>query len=145
MPINFFSTPPCKVASHTHIFTYIYVHTYVCMDRCTWFSLLFVNFGLRLNNIKHCSEVVSRLRLLSGVSKRGTHRADSFLMPKISCRIWLTRSFDMPTVSAVSRIFNRRSANTRSWTFVTLSTVVAVFGAPGRGSSKPTCNHVETR
>jgi len=36
----------------------------------------------------------------------------------------------------ISRIFNRRSANTRSWIFVTLSSVLAVFGAPGRGSSK---------
>ena len=44
------------------------------------------SFGLRLNGVKHCSEVVSRLRLLSGVSKRGTHRADSFLMSNISCR-----------------------------------------------------------
>jgi len=34
------------------------------------------SLGLRLNSVKHCSEVFSRLRLLSGVSKRGTHRAE---------------------------------------------------------------------
>lgn len=44
-------------------------------------------FGLRLNSIKHCCEVVSQLRLLSEVSNRGTYRTDSFPMPKISCRI----------------------------------------------------------
>lgn len=81
------------------------------------------------------SEVVTRLRLLSGVSKRGTHLAESFLMPKISCRIWSTRFFEMPTVSAISRTFSRRSANTRSWIFGVFSSVVAVFGAPWRGSS----------
>lgn len=30
------------------------------------------------------TEVISRLRLLSGVSKRGIHRTDSYLMPKLS-------------------------------------------------------------
>ena len=43
-----------------------------------------LNIGLCLNSVKHCSEVLS---LLSGVIKRDTHRADSFLMPNISCRI----------------------------------------------------------
>ena len=94
------------------------------------------SFGLRLNGVKHCSEMVSRFRLLSGVSKSGTQRADSFLMSKISCRIGPTRSFEMPTVSAISRTFNRRSVNARSWIPVTLSSVVAVFRAPGRGSLK---------
>ena len=78
------------------------------------------SFGLRLNSVKHCSkvEMVSRLRLLSGVRKRGTHRADSFLMLNISCRIWSTQFFEMPTtLSAISRTFNRRSANTTSWIF----------------------------
>ena len=42
----------------------------------------------------------------------------------------------MPTVSAISRTLNRRSANTRSWIFFTLSSVLTNFGAPGRGSSK---------
>ena len=45
-------------------------------------------------------------------------------------------SFEMLTVSAISRTFNRRFINTRSWILFTLSSVVAVFGAPGRGSSK---------
>ena len=42
----------------------------------------------------------------------------------------------MSIISATSRTFNRRSANMRSWIFVTFSSVVAVFEAPGRGSSK---------
>lgn len=41
--------------------------------------------GLRLNLFKHCFEVVSRLPLLAGVSKRGTHGVDSFRITKISC------------------------------------------------------------
>lgn len=39
-------------------------------------------FGMRLNSIKRYSEVVSRLRLLSRVSKCGTYRADRFFMHK---------------------------------------------------------------
>ena len=76
------------------------------------------SFGLRLNSVKDCSEVVSRLCLLFGVSKCGTLRADSFLMPNISCGIWPTQSFEMPTVSAISCTFNRWSPNTRSWIFL---------------------------
>lgn len=35
------------------------------------------------------------------------------VMPKISCRIWPTWSFEMPTVPTILRTFNWRSANTR--------------------------------
>lgn len=62
--------------------------------------------------------------------KHVIHRTDSFLMLKISCRIWPTRSFEMPTISAISHAFNRWSANTRSWIFITISSVAVVFGAP---------------
>lgn len=56
----------------------------------------------RLNNVQHCYEVVSRLRLLSGMSKRDSQHTDSFLMPNISCRMWQTRSFEMHAESAIS-------------------------------------------
>lgn len=94
------------------------------------------SLGLRLNSAKYCSEVVTRLRLLSGVSKRGTHLADSFFIPKISCCICLERSFEMRTISAISCTFNRRFTKTRSRIFVALSSEAALFGAAGRGASK---------
>lgn len=52
-----------------------------------------------------------------------------------SCQIFHARPF-----SAVSHTFNRRFDNMRSCSFVTLSSVVAVFGAPGFGLSKPSWN-----
>lgn len=52
------------------------------------------------------------------------HRADSFLMSSISCRIFLTQPFEIPTALAISRAFNRRSANTRSWTLITLNVIL---------------------
>lgn len=45
-----------------------------------------VPWSLR-TELKQRHEVVLGLRLLYGVSKRGTHRPNIFLMPKISCRI----------------------------------------------------------
>lgn len=102
------------------------------------------SFGLRLNSLKHCSEVVSRT-CLSWVGKCSTHRGDGFLVPKISCRIRPTRSFEMPTDSAISRTLSRRYANIMSWIFATLSAMVAVCRAPGQGSPKPTCDLVSTR
>lgn len=66
--------------------------------------------------------------------KRHTHHTDSFLMSKISCSIWPTRSFEMSTESAISHTFNRQFVHIKSWSFVTLSFVVAILGAPGRDS-----------
>lgn len=71
--------------------------------------------------------IVSRLRLLSGLSKRGTHRADNFSCPVFHAGLLrCLRSQPLHT-------FKRQSTNTRSRTFLTLSSVV---GSPVRGSSK---------
>lgn len=90
------------------------------------------SFGLRLNSVKHYSEVISRLCFMSGVRECGIHHADSFLVPKISYRIWLARSFEMPTVLLISRIFNRRYTNTSSWIFITLSSMVTHRTQPSK-------------
>lgn len=42
------------------------------------------NSRLCLNSVKHCCEVISRLRLLYGVDKRGTHSINSFLMTNMT-------------------------------------------------------------
>jgi hypothetical protein len=89
-------------------------------------------FGLLLNSSKHCFEVVIRFRLLSTVSKRGTHLADSFVIPKYSCTIFCTGSDEMPTISTISLIFIRRSANTISWILWIISSVVTSIERPGR-------------
>lgn len=92
------------------------------------------SLGLRLNNINHCCEAVLRLRFLSIVSKRGTHCIAGSLIHNISSRIWSTRSFEIPAVSATSHTFNWGSSKTRSGTFVTLSYVAAIFGARSKSS-----------
>src|SRR5436190_22033977 len=94
------------------------------------------SFGLRLNMSKQCFEVVMRFRLCSNVSKRGTHLADSFLMPNVSCRTFCMRSVEIYTMLVISLIFTRRSANTISWILLTISSVVTSIGRPGRFSSK---------
>lgn len=94
-------------------------------------------FGLCLRNVSHCYKVGSRLRCLSVVSERSTHRADSIFMSNISSRISTTWYFEMCTVSAILRIFNWTFFNWRSWTFLKLSSTVIVFLASlGHGSSK---------
>ena len=52
-------------------------------------------FKLRWNMPKHCSDATTRARLWSAVSKRGTHLADSFLMPKHSCKMCHTHPTEM--------------------------------------------------
>ena len=102
------------------------------------------SFGLHLNSVWHCSEVVSLL-CLSGVSKRGTHHANSFLMSKISCRIWPTWSFEVSTVSAILCTFNWQSANARLWIFSHYPPWQPFSGHLGVAHQKSTCdNHVET-
>lgn len=66
------------------------------------------SFELRLNSFKNCCEVASWTRLLSGAS---TNCVDSFLMPKILCRIRSMWSFEMPTVPEISCTDSRWSAN----------------------------------
>ena len=66
-------------------------------------------FGLRWNISKHCFEIVTRSRLWSTVSKRGTHLADSFFIPNCSCKIKITVPCDMPVASTHSRTFTRQT------------------------------------
>ena len=86
------------------------------------------SFGLRLNMSKQCSEVVMRFRFCFTERKRGTHLADSFLMPNFSCGIFCMHSVEMSTMSAMSLIFYRRSANTISWIFLGLLHRKRMFG-----------------
>ena len=66
--------------------------------------------------------------------KRGTQRADSFLMPKRWFNMWQTRSFDMFITSAISLNLIRRSSSTIWWTLAMFWSVVAVFGRHERSS-----------
>ena len=84
---------------------------------------------------KHSFEVVTRLRLWSSVSNRGTHLADSFLMSKYSCKMWCTRSVEMPTASATSHTFILLSSNIIPWILSTISGVMTSFGRPERLAS----------
>lgn len=70
-------------------------------------------FGLLLNSAKHCSKMKLRLRLLSGVSKRGTIRQLSHTQTVMQ---------DM-----TSRTFNRRSASMRSLVSFMVSSMVLHF------------------
>ena len=49
---------------------------------------------------------------------------DSFLIPNLSCKMFIAVPCDMPTVSATLRTFVRRSARIISWTFLSGNTTV---------------------
>lgn len=65
-----------------------------------------------------------------------THSADSCLMLNILRRLWPMRSFEFPTLSAISRTFNRQSMRTSSCTSLALFFVVAIFETPGHGTTR---------
>ena len=103
------------------------------------------------NMSKHCWEMITRLRFWSAVSKRGIDLADSFLMPKFSCRMFRTHSFLMFTISTISLAFTLRLANTISWILFNISSVVTSTGPPERGASlvlvrphRNSVNHLRT-
>jgi len=100
----------------------------IVINRCRK-SVLFL-----LKRSKHCSKIFTRVRFWSAVSKRGTHLAQSFFISNSSCKIYPTRSFEMPIISEISRIFIRRLSSTISCTCLMISGVVR-FGRPSRGSS----------
>lgn len=74
------------------------------------------SFVLWLNNTKHSFKVVTQLALLSTVSKRSIHFADSFLLLKWSFKIEATEPWDMPMASMISGTFNLRPTN-NIWIF----------------------------
>jgi len=74
--------------------------------------------------LKHCFEIVTRLRLRSTMSKRGTHLADSFFIFNCLCKIEFTVPCDMLVVSTSLRTFIRQSIKTISWP---LSMIFGIF------------------
>ena len=68
------------------------------------------------------------MRVWPFVNSRGTHLADNFLIPN-------SRSDDVPTASATSHTFSRRSSKTILCTFAIISGVVTHLGKPLHGSS----------
>ena len=117
-----------------------------CLDYSFWCVMVdpcFINsdetpqklFRIALKHVQKCFEVVMRFHFCSTVSKRGTHLADNFFMPNVSCRTFCMRSVEIFTMLAISLIFTR-SANTTSWILLTISSIVTSIGRPGRSSSK---------
>ena len=88
--------------------------------------------GLWLKKCKQLCESRNRWRFWSIVSKRGTHFADSFLMPKSSCKISITDRIDMPATSDYSCTITFESSNTTSWIFFMISGIVTSFNIPDR-------------
>ena len=96
-----------------------------------WINYLKFLFLLKRNGffiVSHSIETSSRRSFFFFVSKRGTHFAHSFLMSKFSVNMRCTAHFQMPTMSASSCTFSRRSSNTILWIFFTISVVVTSFG-----------------
>ena len=75
-----------------------------------------ISCRFRLKRSKHYFEVDSRIRLLSTVSNRGIHRADSFLILNFSYKMLIAVPYDTPTASATLCTFVRRSWRIMSWT-----------------------------
>lgn len=61
----------------------------------------------QLTNFKYFSEAGSRVCLLSKDIKRSIHYVERNLIPKLSCRIWTMKSFQMCTVLEMFWTFNR--------------------------------------
>jgi type II secretory pathway component PulF len=117
-----------------HCFDSFFIFWYAMMDPCFINSYETAKKLLRialLNKSKHYFEVVIRFRLLSTVSKRGTPLADSFVIG----------SDEMATISTISLIFIRRSANTISWILWIISFVVTSIERPGRSSFRTDIRH----
>lgn len=124
--------------SKTHCFDYSLVsgmhhciHVSSTIAKRRWNSSRF-----RFNSAKHVFEVVSRFRLLSGVNKGNTHRADGFLRSKIS-RIWLTRSLELTAISTNSRAVRQYKRNGFHRGFLCGSRLDVVH-------KNPTCRHCNT-
>ena len=84
------------------------------------------------NIAKHSIERSSRRCFCYIVSKGDTHLAHSFLISKLSENMQCPAPFEMPTMSASSHTFSRRSSNSILWIFFTISVVVTLFGRPLR-------------
>lgn len=56
----------------------------------------------------------------------------------------MSQAYFQNVYSTISHTFNRRSANTRTWTSVPLSSMAAVFRATGRDHQKSTSAHCTT-
>ena len=99
------------------------------MNRCRNSS------GLRWNISKHCFEIITRSRLWSTVSKRGTH-PDSFFIPNCSCKNWNhCAMWYVCGLNKRSCTFTCRSVKTISWTLSMISGVAASIERPERGAS----------
>ena len=92
-----------------------------------------------LNYVETCPNIAQMQphdpAFVIGCEQTRTHLADSFLMPKHSCKIYHTRPTEMFTVSLISRTFNRRSLSTISWILSIISWEVTSFGRPGHPAS----------
>lgn len=91
---------------------------------------------LRWSSVKHYSEVVWLLCLLSAVNKYGVHHTKDFLMRETSCKLWATPSGENHTLVPISHTYSLPWPNTKSCTISTSFSALAVFGAPMRGSWK---------
>ena len=104
-----------------------FINSYITSQK---FLLIILKDAQTLLRRNHMSPL-----LWSTVRKCGTHLADSFLVPKHSCKMYHTRPTEMFTLSLISRIFNQRSLSTMSWILSTISWEVTSFGWPGHSAS----------
>jgi len=109
---------------------------------CPLFQLLFGFWCVMVNpSLIHSNKSTHKISFI--LLKRSKHCSESaapilrksFFISNSSCKIYPTRFFEMPIVSAISRTFIRQSSNTTSCTCSVLSGIVALFGHPSRGSS----------
>lgn len=84
---------------------------------------------------RHSIETNSKRCFISIVKKSEILLIQNFLMSKYSVNMRRTALFEMPTISASSRSFSRRSSNIILWIFCIIYSVVTSFGRPLRCSS----------
>ena len=100
----------CSFVSGVKWWTYV---SSIVMNRRKTSALLLWNIA------KYLIKTFSRHCLCSLVRKHGDYLVHSFLMSKFPFNMRCTALFDMPTMSASSHTFSRRSSSTILWIFFT--------------------------
>ncbi|KFD50362.1 hypothetical protein M513_08744 [Trichuris suis] len=89
----------------------------------------------RLVSVKSSRERLTRRTSCSSRNAFGTHRAESFLRPRVSCSIPNAEWREIPAILAILLMVILRSPSTRFQTGATVPSLIAVAGLPALRSS----------
>jgi len=97
--------------------------------------------GIFVDRMQETRWCVNSICLWTSDNIRGTHRADTFFISKVSVKIECMLPVEMPTDSAMKQTDSRRLLVTSFLTFSTVSSLTELAGRPHRSKS----SHVNLR